>query len=87
MPITVELYGIARLHGGVAETQVEGATLGAVLAQLVEKLPQLECAGLKGSTLGAGLLASLDGERFISDPRTPLPEGTRLLLLSADAGG
>jgi sacsin len=32
-------------------------------------------------------LLSLDGERFITDLGETLPNGTRLLLLSADAGG
>ena len=30
---------------------------------------------------------SLNGERFVSDPETPLGRDDRLLLISADAGG
>ena len=32
-------------------------------------------------------LASLNGDRFVSDPDTRLAEGDVLLLLAADAGG
>ena len=37
--------------------------------------------------LHPSLAASLNGERFISDPRTPLADDDRVLILSADAGG
>ena len=32
-------------------------------------------------------IASLNGDRFVSDPRTPLGENDCVLILSADAGG
>jgi molybdopterin converting factor small subunit len=33
------------------------------------------------------VIANLNGDRFVSDPRTPLTEGDSVLILSADAGG
>ena len=33
------------------------------------------------------LAASLNGDEFVSDPRTPLAEHDRVLILSSDAGG
>ena len=37
--------------------------------------------------LHPALAANLNGDRFVSDPRTPLDEDDCLLILSADAGG
>ena len=50
------------------------------------------CPALDGSVVREGLVnsayrLSLNGERFVSDPRTPLADGDVLLLLSADVGG
>jgi hypothetical protein len=38
-------------------------------------------------SLSRRFLVSIDGERFVSDPAEPVPAGSRLLLLGADAGG
>ena len=37
--------------------------------------------------LHPSLVASLNGDRFISDPGTPLGDDDCVLILSADAGG
>lgn len=78
--VTVELYGVPRHRFGVAEVTVEAATARAALA------------GLPGVLAADGRLApqyllSVDGGRFVTDLDAELPAGTRLLLLSADAGG
>jgi len=85
--ITVEFYGVARLRAGRAEVAVTAHTI-------VEALRALErdCPGLKGLTtsdsrLSSQYLLSLNGEEFVTDHRQSLRLGSRLLLLSADAGG
>ena len=85
--VTVEFLGIPRLRAGRAELQVPPGTVGELLAT-VEK----SCPGLAGMVRGDGRLVphyllSLDGQEFIADLRQPVEPGTRLLLLSADAGG
>ena len=42
----------------------------------------------RGTNVGLQLFRhSLDGQQFVTDLRLPVKPGTRLLLLSADAGG
>src|SRR5688572_14100267 len=87
--LRVELYGVARLRAGreAVEIPVPG-TLGEALAQLAAAVPELVGAVIAvDGTLAAGSVASLDGERFVTDPATPLPAGRPLLLLPASAGG
>lgn len=87
MSVTIELFGIARARAGVALFDVEAETLGAALGRLVGAHPALEGEIIAADRPANGYLISLDGERFVSDPATPLPAGARLLLLSASAGG
>lgn len=66
--------------------EVQAATLGQLLADLAARVPSL------GELIGAGQLhpafvANLNGDRFVSDPQTPLSENDCVLILSADAGG
>jgi len=37
--------------------------------------------------LHPAFVANLNGDRFVSDPRTPLAQNDRVIILSADAGG
>jgi molybdopterin converting factor small subunit len=85
--ITVELYGIARLRAGAARVDLEATTLGELLHALAARHPELEGEVIRDGALGEGWLISLDGERFLDDPATPLPDRARVLLLSAQAGG
>ncbi|MCI0460324.1 MAG: MoaD/ThiS family protein [Gemmataceae bacterium] len=85
--VTVEFFGIPRQRAGTAEVSVEARTVA-------ELLPAVEraCPGLKGLVGADGRLApqyllSVEGERFVTDSGQPLAPGTRVLLLSADAGG
>ena len=89
MPIRVEFYGIARQRAGVpaVELATSGATLNQVLLEVAAQLPVFGQACIASGTLAATLAANLDGERFISDPATPIRNGQSLLILSADAGG
>jgi hypothetical protein len=85
--VTIELYGVCRLRAGVGKVAVNATTLSEALDEL-----SLACPGLDGPVIGRGLVhpafrLSLNGERFVSDPDTPLTENDVLLLLSADVGG
>jgi molybdopterin converting factor small subunit len=82
----VEFYGMARHKARRAEMEVNAATLGELLAQVVEACPALaDLCGADGRP-GPAYLVSLDGETFVGDPSSPLG-CPRVLILSADAGG
>lgn len=82
----VEFLGIPRERVGVSEVALEARTLGELLTALQGQFPAF------GELVAAGRLhpwvtANLNGDRFVSDPGTPLAAGDRVLILSADAGG
>ncbi len=87
MTVHVELYGIARLRAGAARADLEATTLGELLRALAACHPELEGEVIRDGALVEGWLISLNGERFLDDPATPLPDRARVLLLSAQAGG
>jgi len=87
MPITVELFGIPRARAGVDEVTVSGNCLGEVLVDLARRYPGLAESCLDGQNLRPGYTANLRGERFVTDPGTPLADGDTLLLMALDAGG
>ena len=87
MTVRIELFGIPRERAGVAETTAEGARLGEVLVDLARRFPRLADACFRHQRLQTGYVANLNGERFVTDPSTPLKPGDALLILSADAGG
>lgn len=82
----VEFLGIPRERTGVSDIELDAATLGEVLAMLPVRFPTLREL-LGDGALHASVAASLNGDRFITDPATPLAANDRLILLSADAGG
>jgi molybdopterin converting factor small subunit len=82
----VELLGIPRERAGVAELEVQAETLGQLLSTLTTRFPSF--AELTSSDrLRPSIVANLNGDRFISDPGTPLGQDDCVLILSADAGG
>ena len=86
--IDVELFGIPRQRAGVSKTTVSASRLGEAIVELAGRYPDLIEVGLDPSgRLGGSVAANLNGDRFITDPDTPLTEGDVLLILSADAGG
>jgi molybdopterin converting factor small subunit len=85
--IAIEFYGVPRLRAGTSVLQVDGSTVGEALRDLGRVCPALEDAVICGDTLHEAFKLSLNGDRFVSDPETPLKDGDVLLLLSADAGG
>lgn len=82
----VEFLGIPRERAGVSQLEIEADTLGQALARVATRLPRLSEL-MTGTTLHPSIVANLNGDRFVTDPATPLAEGDRLLILSADAGG
>jgi molybdopterin converting factor small subunit len=82
----VEFFGVPRERAGVSELEVQADTLGQLLGTLAIRIPSL------GKLIGANQLlpsfvANLNGDRFVSDPGTPLGKDDCVLILSADAGG
>ena len=82
----VEFLGVPRQRAGVAEMVVEAATLGQLLETLTVRVPSL-AEVIDGDRLHPSFAANLNGDEFISDPRTPLRANDCVLILSADAGG
>jgi len=82
----VEFLGIPRERAGISELEVDGETLGQVLATLRARFPSLrELITPRG--LHPSVAASLNGDAFVSDPDTALDADDHLIILSADAGG
>ena len=82
----VEFLGVSRERAGVAELDVRADTLGRLLGTLAARMPGL-VELIDVDRLHPSLAANLNGDRFISDPNTPLRDEDRVLILSADAGG
>jgi molybdopterin synthase sulfur carrier subunit len=85
--IAIEFYGVPRLRAGTGSLQLEASTVGQAILELGRACPALESSVLRPDLLHAVFKLSLNGERFVSDPETPLSDGDVLLLLSADVGG
>lgn len=82
----VEFFGVPRERAGVSELEVQADTLGQLLGTLATRIPSLSRL-IEADGLHPSLVANLNGERFVSDPGTPLGENDCVLILSADAGG
>lgn len=83
--VIVEFYGVPRQRAQRAELPVRATTAGEALQAVEAACPALRV--LERGALAKHVRLSLDGRRFITDLGERLPEGARLLLLSADAGG
>jgi sulfur-carrier protein len=91
MHVRIEFYGIARQRAERSQLALElprqSATVGEVLAEVARLAPDFGRECLTQGRLRSELTLNIDGERFISDPATPISDGQCLLILSADAGG
>ncbi len=85
--VTVEFFGVPRLRAGRPDLRVSAATAGEALAAIAAACPALANVRQADGRLAPQYLLSLDGEHFVTDLAETLPNGARLLLLSADAGG
>jgi len=82
----VEFFGVPRERAGVAELELRADTLGQLMTALAMRFPSLDEL-ITGDRLRSSFVANLNGDRFVSDPRTELTEHDCVLILSADAGG
>ena len=82
----VEFFGIPRERAGMASVEIAAQNLGQLLTALAAQIPSLNDV-ISADQLHSSFVASLNGDRFISDPGTPLCESDCVLILSADAGG
>lgn len=87
MTVHIEFFGIPRTRAGIAQLDVEAESLGDALVAVAVQLPGWAEACLLGNRLQQGLIANLNGQRFVSDPQTALTPGDSVLILSADVGG
>jgi molybdopterin converting factor small subunit len=86
----VEFFGLPRERAGVSSIEIPGSTLGQLLRNLALDVPSMGefiSASGHGVRLHPTFVANLNGDRFVSDPDTPLGDEDHLLILSADAGG
>ena len=82
----VEFLGVPRQRAGVSELEIQADTLGDLLGTLAQRIPSLgELIAV--DRLHGAFAANLNGDRFVSDPDTPLGDHDSVLILSADAGG
>ena len=82
----VEFFGIPRERSGLAQLSIQAATLGELWETLAAEIPSLASLVPKRDCPPV-VVANLNGDRFVSDPLTPLAENDCVLILSADAGG
>ncbi|GIW80160.1 MAG: hypothetical protein KatS3mg105_1967 [Gemmatales bacterium] len=85
--MTVEFFGIPRQRAGQEQYVVDARSLFEAVHAVETRFPGLAGFLIRDGRLSPYVLASLNGERFISDSATELRPGDHLLLLSADAGG
>jgi molybdopterin converting factor small subunit len=82
----VEFLGVPRERAGVSELEVQADTLGQLLSALAARIPGF-AELITADRLHPSIAANLNGDEFVSDPRTSLGKDDRVLILSADAGG
>lgn len=82
----VEFFGVPRERAGMSRLEVEADTLGQLLGTLAVRIPSFENV-MGVNRLHPAFVANLNGDRFVSDPGTPLGKDDCVLILSADAGG
>ena len=85
--VVVEFFGVPPLRAGAASIVVEANRLGEALRLAAEACPGLAGTVIFGRDAHPAYKVSLNGDRFVDDPDTPLVDGDALLLLAADVGG
>jgi molybdopterin converting factor small subunit len=82
----VEFLGVPRERAGVSHLDVHADTLGELLGALVSRLPSLGEL-IADDRLHPSVIANLNGQEFVRDPKTKLRVDDHVLILSADVGG
>ncbi len=85
--VEVELYGLPRLYAGGERCEVPAGTLREVLSAVALRSPGLTPTMIRGGAATDLIRVALDGRDMIEAPDHPLPEGSVLVLVSAQAGG
>ncbi len=90
MPVTVEIPSPMRdLTDGQTRVAAEGATVAAVLADLVARYPALRAKLYDGDTLRhyINILVNDEDVRYLDDLDTVVTDGAVVALIPAVAGG
>ena len=82
----VEFFGVPRQRAGIPKLEVHAETLGQLLRKLAARMPPL-AEFIMVERLHSSFVANLNGDQFVSDPRTLLLDDDCIIILSADAGG
>jgi sulfur-carrier protein len=91
MSVSVRLPNVLRAHaGGAAVLEIEGSTIGEVLATLVDQHP-----GLTGQVISdegslnkfVNIYINDDDVRYLQQLDTPVKDGDEISILPAVAGG
>ena len=82
----VEFLGVPRQRAGISQLEVQADTLGELFGALADQIPSL-AELIAADRRHPAIVANLNGDRFVSDPETPLNQDDCVLILSADAGG
>ena len=85
--VIVEFYGIPRHRAKRSSLNVNAVSVAQLLDAVERACPNLRGALRIGNRVSPHFLLSIDGVEFIDDLQLPLTDGSRVLLLSADAGG
>ncbi|MEZ4453918.1 MAG: MoaD/ThiS family protein [Nannocystaceae bacterium] len=85
--VEVELYGLPRLLAGAERATVPAGTLAEVLRALADALPGLRGGALAGDRPSEHVRVAIDGRTIVDDPAAPIPPGSVLVMVSAQAGG
>jgi molybdenum cofactor guanylyltransferase len=86
--VHVELFGVPRLRAGSSQLDVEAADIGEALRALSRAYPVLLGSVLSSEgSLQPAYTLNVNGQRFTTDPSTPLRDGDSLILLALDVGG
>lgn len=83
---TVKLFANLRTLTGTKETSISGATVGAVLTQLVKRYPALDGVILENQELRPHMVLTLNGHT-ITDFETPVTEQDNIAVFPPIAGG
>jgi molybdopterin converting factor small subunit len=82
----VEFLGVPRQRAGISRLEVRADTLGQLLGTLAARIPSMGEL-ISVDRLHPAFVANLNGDRFVSDPKTLLGQNDCVLILSSDAGG
>jgi molybdenum cofactor guanylyltransferase len=85
--VHVELFGVPRLRAGALRLAVEAADIGEALRALSRACPALLGSVLSSEgSLRPAYTLNINGQRFTTDPSTPLRDGDSLIVLAVDVG-